>query len=101
MIALGNRVIVKPDEVEKISEGGIHLPAAMDSYERREKSETTTGEVVGIGPAAWLDPIMGGKRWAEIGDRVIYAKYSCKYITDPEDGKEYVIMNDDAIQARI
>jgi len=95
--ALGHRVIIKPDPVETMSQGGIVL--ALD--ERREKSETSTGIVIDYGPAAWLDPAMGGEPWVEKGDHVVYAKYAGKFITDPDDNVEYVVINDDAIQARI
>ena len=94
---LGHRVIIFPDPVEKVSAGGIVL--ALD--ERREKSETSTGTVIDFGPSAWLDPALGGKPWCEKGDRVVFAKYSGKFVTDPDDDKEYVVINDDAIQARI
>jgi len=99
MIALGNRVIVSPDPVEDETDWGFKMGG--DNYERRERAETTTGVVAGIGPACWLDPAMGGEPWAKVGDRVIYAKYACKYITNPEDGEEYVVMNDDAVQVRL
>jgi len=92
-----NRVLIKPDPVEKMSAGGI----IMQLDERREKAETTTGIIMDIGPAAWLDPIMGGVPACEIGDHVVYSKYSGKFVTDPEDGEEYVVINDDGIQARL
>lgn len=98
--ALGNRVIIKPDPVEEISKGGIVI-APTDEYIRREKAATSAGTVVGYGPAAWLDPILGGEPWVDVGDRVLYAKYSGKFVTDPETEEEYVVVNDDAIQARI
>lgn len=98
--ALLNRVIVKPDPIEEVSAGGI-LIAQTDSYVRQEKSETSTGVIVDIGPAAWLDPVLGGEPCCEIGDRVVYAKYSGKFVTDPDDGEEYSVINDDAVQARI
>lgn len=94
---LGNRVIVLPDPVETKTQSGIIL--ALD--ERREKSETSTGTVVDFGPSAWLDPLLGGEPWCEKGDRVVYAKYSGKFVTDPDDNTEYVVINDDAVQARI
>ena len=97
MEALGNRVVILPDPVETTSESGIIL--TLD--EKGERSLTTTGTVIDYGPAAWLDPIMGGKPWVERGDRVVYAKYSGKFFNDPEDGTEYVCVNDDAIQVRI
>lgn len=98
--ALGNRVIIKPDPIEEISAGGIVI-AQTEKYMREEKAATSTGVVVGYGPAAWLDPIMGGEPWVDVGDRVVYARYSGKYVIDPADNVEYVVINDDAIQARI
>jgi len=97
---LGHRVIIKPDPIEEVSEGGI-IFAQTDDFLRREKSETSTGIVVSFGPSAWLDPALGGEPWVGVGEHVVYAKYSGKFVRDPEDQEEYVVINDDAIQARI
>lgn len=99
MEAICNKVIIKADPVETTTESGIILGGA--NYERDEKSVCTTGVIVDYGPAAWLDPIMGGKSPVEVGDRVVYAKYSGKFITNPDDNEEYVIINDDAIQVKL
>lgn len=105
MVPLGNRVIILPDETDKnehgeeVSEFGIIVKTAKEAEAYRD--QTSTGTVVDFGPAAWLDPILGGEPWCEKGDRVLYAKYSGKFITNPEDGKEYVVVNDDAIQVRL
>lgn len=96
MEVLGQRVLIKADSVEKVSAGGIILGG--DNYERTEKSETTTGRVIDIGQGAYLDPALGGKPWVKVGDHVVYAKYSGKFVIDPEDEEEYVVINDDAIQ---
>jgi len=98
MEALGNRVIIEPKEVERMSDGGIDLSAIN---ERSAKAECSEGIVYDFGPSAWLDPIMGGEPWVKKGDRVVYAKYAGKFITDPKDGKEYVVINDDAIQVKL
>lgn len=97
---LGHRVIIKPDPVEVMSEGGI-IFAQTEEFLRREKSETSTGIVVSYGPSAWLDPALGGEPWVEIGDRIVYAKYSGKFVVDPDSGDEYIVINDDSIQARV
>ncbi len=94
---LGNRVLIKPDPIEQVSKGGIIL----NLNERQAKSETSSGTVIDYGPSAWLDPALGGTPWVEKGDRVIFAKYSGKYFTDPDDDEEYIVINDDAIQVRI
>jgi len=98
--ALGNRVIIKPDSIEEVTEGGIVI-AQTPTYVREEKAATSTGVVVDYGEAAWLDPVMGGEPWVARGDRVVFARYAGKFVTDPEDNEEYVVINDDAIQARI
>lgn len=97
IVPLGHRVIILPDPVEEVSKGGIIL----NLDERTEKASCSSGTVVDFGPSAWLDPALGGEPWVKKGDRVVYAKYSGKFITDPVNEKEYVIVNDDAIQARI
>lgn len=99
MEALGNRVIILPDPVEKESETGFIL--VTEAQEKLERTQTTTGTIIDFGPAAWLDPVMGGEPWVEKGDHVVYAKYSGKFFINPDDGKEYVCVNDDAIQVRL
>jgi len=94
---LGNRVIILPETVEEVSKGGIIL----NLDERQEKAACSTGTIIDFGPSAWLDPALGGEPWVDKGDRVVFAKYSGKFITDPDDEKEYVVVNDDAIQARV
>lgn len=98
--ALGNRVIIKPDSIEEVTSGGIVI-AQTSNYVREERAATSTGIVVDFGPAAWLDPSMGGEPWAAIGDRVVFARYAGKFVTDPDDNEEYVVINDDAIQAKV
>lgn len=105
MEALGNKVIILPDKGklnehgEEVSESGIVTKTATQVGDYRD--QTSEGIIIDFGPAAWIDDALGGKPWVEIGDHVVYAKYSGKEFTNPEDGTEYVCVNDDALQVRI
>lgn len=102
MIAFGNKVIILPIEAEtneqgeEVSEGGIITKTAKEVRDTRD--QTSVGTVIDFGPSAWLDPALGGVPWCKKGDKVVYAKYSGKFLINPDDKKEYVVVNDDAIQ---
>lgn len=89
----GYRVLVEPDSGEKVSEGGIVIPETS-------RMEQDVGTLVAVGPLAWSDQ-GDGTPWAEIGDRVMFAKYGGKFVTDPETHREYKILNDEDINAVI
>lgn len=95
MQAIAWRVIVKPDNIEEKSSGGIVL--AVD--ERLEKGARITGTIVGIGPDVYPNSILlhGG---LNIGDRVYYAKYAGKTIYDQVTKEEFVVLNDEDIVAK-
>lgn len=103
---VGHRVLIKPDPVEERTGSGIwiHTPETA----KLEEAAQVRGTVVAIGPTAWhafdrYNP--DGTRntswveWCKVGDKVYYAKYSVKRITDTETGEEYVIANDQDIVA--
>ena len=71
--------------------------------EKQEPLATTTGTVVSIGPNAWkaFDPGPDWAPWAEVGDRVMYAKYGGKVVKDPDTNEEFVVLNDEDIISRI
>ncbi len=93
---VGHRVLVKPHLQEEVSEGGIYI-AVGDTF-KREQGATQIGTIVGIGPNAWLD-FKPGDPWAEVGDKIYYAKYAGKNVTIDEE--EYVIINDEDVQCII
>jgi len=100
MKVLGNRVVILPDPVEQTTKSGIilHTDAQIDS----ERQLTTTGTVIDYGPSAWLDPALGdGEPWVEKGAHVVYAKFAGKVFKVPGDDKEYICVNDDALQVEI
>ena len=88
----GHRVLVKPDiPPEKI--GQVIVP----NWVRDNKSfEIVEGELVKIGPTAWR-AFDDGKPWAEVGDRVMFAKYGGSIIEDPKTGTKYRVLNDEDI----
>ena len=95
---VGHRVLLKPHLAEEITEGGIYIGHA-DTF-KREQGATQIGQIVDIGPNAWLD-FKPGTPWAEIGDVVYYAKYAGKEIKNEEGNIEYIIINDEDIQCKI
>ena len=102
---VGHRVAVKVDEVQTTSEGGIVL--VQD--EKLELVKTQTGCVVDYGPEAWkayrtVDANgreVNGRPWVQKGQRVLFSKYSSKFVEDPETGEVFALMNDNDIIARI
>jgi len=85
----GYRLIVKPDVVDKMSDGGIAL--VMD--ERQEQAAQVYGDVTAIGPECWK----GDDPWAKVGDRVCYVRHAGKYILDTDTNEEFVVLNDEDI----
>ncbi len=91
----GHRVLVKPDPVEEISEGGIVI---AHSNKDRVQQAQVTGTIVEIGPQAWKD-FSDGTPWANAGDRVLFAKFG-GYEIDIQ-GTLHRVMNDEDITAII
>ena len=86
----GYRILVTPDEVEKVSAGGI---VYVFDDERREKAALQTGVVEGIGNTCWSGESFNDP-WCEVGDRILFSKHAGRFVVDPTDDSEYLIMND-------
>lgn len=67
----GHRVLVLPDQVETKTASGIIT--STGDFTDREQMAQMKGVVVSIGNTAWSDQT---EAWAEVGDEVIFAKYS-------------------------
>jgi co-chaperonin GroES (HSP10) len=101
IIPVGYRVLVKTKTyvehdkaVSSARAAGIEV--VLDS-ETRYDASVDEGVVVMYGADAWSNC---KKRWAEIGDTVVYAKNSGKEVKDPEDqDTRYVVLNDEDIIA--
>ena len=94
----GYRVLIKPEKIEEVSEGGIVIHAS-EYAKKREQAGVYTGEIVSIGESAWYDYThKNGKRvfenWAKVGDVVTYTKYGGRHVEIPGQKENYVVVND-------
>ena len=96
IIPTGGHLLVYPDKVEEITKGGIYLPQETRD---KEQQAATIGTLVAVGPGAWFD-IDDGYPWAEVGDKVSYARYAGVSMTG-QDGKDYVLINDNDVLAKL
>ena len=86
MEAMGQRVIVKPDDIEEVTDAGIIIM----NDKQMERASRIRGTLVSIGADCWF----GQDCKMEIGDRVIYARHSGRSMMDEVTGLDYVILND-------
>lgn len=96
--AVAFRVLLQVKEVAEKTKSGIVL--AVDK--KMERMAYTEGTIVDIGPDAWA-AFKTKEEFAGLkpGDRVFFAKYSGKWIEDPETGQEFLIVNDEDITAKV
>lgn len=83
----GNKILVQMDKVEEVTSGGLIIP--RQKTERDEMSQMV-GTLVAVGNCAWGDQ---PAPWAQIGDRVKFAKYA-GFLHDDGDGLMYRVMHD-------
>ncbi|HET6823266.1 MAG TPA: co-chaperone GroES [Anaerolineales bacterium] len=89
---LGGRVIVEPTEQEEMTAGGIILPETA-------KEKPQEGKILAAGPG---DRDEDGERIpmdVQVGDKVLYAKYSGTEVK--LDGKKLLILRESDILAVI
>jgi co-chaperonin GroES (HSP10) len=98
----GYRVIVRPDEVDGVTPGGIVLPPLTL---QKEQNSMAFGTLIEKGPN-----VGHGVELIPVGARVMFAKYSGATIkvprTDPEGAAvnastEYRVINDEDVQLEI
>lgn len=88
---VGHRILVRPEEVQTRSKGGIVL--ANETIEKDEMAQIY-GTVVAVGPEAWGEATKAGfPPWAKPGDRVIFGKYT-GLVYPGHDGIKYRLIND-------
>lgn len=99
----GHRVVVKPFKQEEVDEilkaakkFGIEI---VNENKAREDASVDRGTVVSIGPTAWHD--FKSDPWCKVGDTILFAKFSGKFVEDPETEENVVILNDEDVVAVI
>jgi co-chaperonin GroES (HSP10) len=97
-----HRILIKQDKLEEADElfvrarkAGIEIATTDDM--KRAQAGVDTGTVVEIGETAFRD--FGTTSPVEKGDRIAYARFSGKFVKDPTDGTEYVLLNDEDVVA--
>lgn len=86
---LGHRLLVLPNEVEEVSQGGIII--AIGTGKEREQLSQVMGVVVEVGATCWKDQSVGD--WVKPGDTIMFGKYS-GLITVGKDEVQYRLIND-------
>lgn len=89
---LADRIVVRPLEETEQMKGGLYIPDTA-------KEKPQQGEVVAVGPGKLTDE---GKRVppdVQVGQRVLYGKYSGTEVT--VDDEEYLILRESDVLAVI
>jgi co-chaperonin GroES (HSP10) len=91
---VGRAVLLEPYEPE-IMAGKIFIPATV---RERTMMVETRAVVIAVGPIAWKgEPVPR----AMVGDKVLITKYCGAILIGPKDEKQYRMVNDEDIFARI
>lgn len=84
LLPLGERVIVRK-KMEEISAGGIILTSSTQETSK-------IGTVIAKGEAVC---------WVDVGDELVWARYSGTEITEIEDYRDCLLMNENDILAKV
>ncbi len=89
---LADRVVVKPLEEEEQMRGGLYIPDTA-------KEKPMQGEIVAVGPGKLSEEGARLEPDVEVGQKVLYGKYSGTEVT--VDGEEYLILRESDVLAII
>ena len=85
LLPKADRIVIKVDTVETKTEAGIIIPDSA-----KERPHTAT--VVAVGPGVWMNTGVQRKPDVEIGDKVMFSKYSGSKVE--VDGVDYLIIRE-------
>lgn len=98
----GFRVLIQPDSIEEMDDTYKRAKALGIKIEgstlTKEQEAISTATIIDIGPSAWKG-FDDGQAWANVGDRVVIAKFAGKVVYDND--IEYRLVNDEDILAVI
>ena len=92
LMALADRLVVKPSDEEEITSSGIILPDPA-------KEKPQEGDVVAVGPGRVTDEGKHVPMELKKGDRIIYSKYAGTEYKDGSD--EYLILRESDVLAKV
>lgn len=89
---LNDRIVVRRDDADKKTPGGIHIPDA-------NQEAPVQGEVVAVGTGAILPDGSRRPLDVDVGDKVLFSKYAG---TDVEvGGEKLLIMTENDVHAKV
>jgi chaperonin GroES len=89
---LDDRIVVEPMEAEERTAGGIVLPDSA-------KEKPQRGTIISVGPGKLLDSGERGSLSVNVGDEVIYGKYSGTEIE--VNGRDVKILRETDVLAKV
>lgn len=98
---LGDRVLILPKDLTRehsIEGSNLKIALAYGDLENAHKMASQEGTIVDIGPEAWSEY---KQPWCKVGDKVVFAQYAGKFVTDPESKINYIVINDIDVQVRV
>lgn len=96
LVPVDLRILVKPDAVEEVTRGGVHLPG---THVDKAKYAATKATFIAAGENAFTEWGSAARK-PQPGDRVLFAQYSGAR-EKGADGQDYVVMNDKDLLAVI
>ena len=85
-----NRVIARPKYLSNKSKGGIYIPEQVLD---REKAGNYEGEVIAIGPTAFMAEDKEMLDNVKVGDKIIWPRYA-GFLHPPGEEPEFAIISD-------
>ncbi|NUQ33430.1 MAG: co-chaperone GroES [Planctomycetaceae bacterium] len=92
IVPLDDRVVVKPEDAETVTSGGIVLPDSA-------QDKPTRGKVIAIGPGKLTKTGERVKPDVKVGDLVLYGKYSGSDVKI--NGEEHKIIQEGELLAKL